>query len=352
MRNKIYINARFLTQETTGVQRFAIEISKILKSQFSDKYIWVSPKNILNDEIAKLLEVVEIGNFSGHLWEQIELPSYLKKNESSLLLNLCNTAPVFYSNKISTIHDMAFFENPLWFSKKFATFYRFLIPRIIRSSKKILTVSKFSKNEIIKYTSTPKENIDIVYNAVSKEFTNNQIQKEDYILTVGSLNPRKNLNTLIEGFQMIEDDSVKLVITGSKDKVFANDYYHHQINENTNIVFTGHLNDNELLELYQKAKVFVFPSLYEGFGIPPLEAMACGVPVITSNIPVFRELYKDSALFFSSTEELTSKLKLLITNIDLQNKLVDRGLNQVEKYSWESSANKLDEIISKLKRNN
>ena len=127
----LIINSRFLTQEITGVQRFAIEISLRLKDLLKDNVLFVAPYNVIQSEIAKRLNVQIIGNHTGHLWEQWDLPHYLKKNGSPLLLNLCNLAPLRYKNKISTIHDVSFVRYPQTFSKKFLFFYKFMIPKII-----------------------------------------------------------------------------------------------------------------------------------------------------------------------------------------------------------------------------
>ena len=144
------VNSRFLTQNITGVQRFAIEISKQLKKLLNSKIQFVAPKNIIHKDLAEELDVKVIGYNTGHLWEQIDLPLYLSSIGKPLLLNLSNTAPLFYKNKIVTIHDVAFKRFPQTYSFKFRMFYNLLIPIILKNSKHILTVSEFSKNEINK----------------------------------------------------------------------------------------------------------------------------------------------------------------------------------------------------------
>lgn len=346
MENKIYINARFLTQSLTGVQRFAIEISMVLKKDFPNKYIWVSSKNIKHFEIAKKLKVEVTGNFTGHFWEQYELPKYLRKKGKPILLNLCNTAPLMYSNKISTIHDMAIYENPRWFSKRFVLYYKFLIPKIIRSSRLVFTVSIFSKNEINERMSKPLNQIEVVHNAVSKIFSPDKFSKGRFLLTVSTLQPRKNLITLINSFREIKDESLKLVIVGVENKLFSDLKIKQRIEEDERIILTGYLTDDELVKYYQKAQIFVYTSLYEGFGIPPLEAMACGTPTIISDIPVFRELYGEAAMFFQSEGDLTNKIEFLLNNENQRVEMIKRGLNLVTRYSWRTSAIKMDKILS------
>lgn len=348
MANKIYINARFLTQSLTGVQRFAMEISRFLKEDFHDKYIWVSPANIIHHEMAKRLEVEITGKHSGHFWEQHDLPKYLRKRDFPMLLNLCNTAPLFYSNKISTIHDVAFLENPKWFSKRFVAYYKFLIPKIVRSSKLVFTVSLFSKSEIHKYMSKPLDQVEVIHNAVSEIFFPGNFAKERWILTVSTLQPRKNLIALINSFHKIEDASLKLVIIGAKNKLFSNEKLNKMIGRDGRIILKENLEDDELVEYYQKAKIFVYTSLYEGFGIPILEAMACGTSTVVSDIPVFRELFGEATTFFRSETDLTNKMELLLDDIELRNEHSKKGFNLVSKYSWKKSAIKVDKILSTL----
>ena len=119
---KIFVNARFLTQHMTGVQRYAVEICLELKRMMGDDIEFVSPCNIIQKKYAEMLNVRIIGRHKGHIWEQIDLPSYLRKNDNPLLLNLCNTAPLFYKNKIVTVHDVAFMPYPQTFSKSFLYF--------------------------------------------------------------------------------------------------------------------------------------------------------------------------------------------------------------------------------------
>mgnify|MGYP002626364654 CR=1 FL=1 len=135
-----------------------------------DNVSFVAPGNVIQSEIAERLDVKIVGKHTGHLWEQWDLPHYLKKNGCPLLLNLCNLAPLRYKNKISTIHDVSFIRYPQTFSKKFLLFYNFMIPKIISSSKMILTVSEFSKREIIDVYGTDENKIEVIYNAVNQNF--------------------------------------------------------------------------------------------------------------------------------------------------------------------------------------
>ncbi len=160
MRN-VVINARFLTQQITGVQRFAIELSKRIK-EFYPGIEFVAPFNIKQKQLAKDLNVKVIGFYSGHLWEQLDLVNYLKSKSNPLLICLANTAPLYYKKKIVAIHDLAWKHLPQSVSKKFYFWYLFMTKRIASSSIHFITVSNFSKKDISKNLGIPKNKITVI----------------------------------------------------------------------------------------------------------------------------------------------------------------------------------------------
>jgi len=345
--NQVYINARFLTQPITGVQRFAIEISKQLK-KLAPSIRFVAPSNIIQHELADNLGVEIFGRFSGHLWEQTELPFYLRKKGRPLLLCPANTAPLHYYNKIITIHDVAFERFPQTFSWKFRLFYKFMIPHLLRSCLYVITVSEFSRTEISRIYGHDRDNIMVVYNAVNEDFTPKESEhREPYILAVSSLNYRKNFHTLIKAFNRLDRTDVKFYIVGGHDSNFADMTLDLDIEKNKNIVFKGRVNEKELVSLYSNALCFVFPSLYEGFGIPPLEAQACGCPVLVSKAASLPEVFGDSALYCDpfSVEDIAEKISALLDDSTMQNKLRKRGFENVKRFSWETSAKQILKIM-------
>jgi len=345
----IIINSRFLTQKITGTQRFAIEISLQLKKLIPD-ITFIAPKSITHKDVAKKLNVKIIGTNTRHIWEQIDFPLYLKRQGNPLLINLVNTAPLLYEKQIVTIHDLAFLRHPEWFSRKFYLFYRILIPQIAKKSRKIITVSNFSKTEIIDLFNIPSEKIEVINNGVPKKFFYNPlIKKENIILAVSSLDPRKNFKNLILAFKKLKLKKYKLLIVGSKNKVFSNQEIEQLINETPNIKFTGYVSDEKLINLYQKAKVFVYPSLYEGFGLPPLEAMACGTPVVVSNVASLPEVCGDAAYYINpyDVNDIIRGIETVLKDENLQKKLIQKGLERVKLFSWEKSAEKLAEIVER-----
>lgn len=288
---KFFVNARFLTQPITGVQRYGIEISRQIK-RLNPDVVFLAPRNIIHEDLAHELDVVIIGNWSGHFWEQIELPIFLRKKKLPLL-NLGNTAPLLYSLNWTTIHDLAFHHHPEWNSKSFALFYSYLIPRIAHKSKQIFTVSNTIKQEL--QSCYGLKNTIITYNGIANQFEENkQLAKEKIILSVGSFNKRKNHQRLIDAFlQSNLKDSYQLIFVGKVSKIFNTTL----TAVHSSIIIYDCLNDEQLSDLYSRASIVVSVSLYEGFGIPILEGLMRGCKVLCSNIPAYKELFAKDAYF-------------------------------------------------------
>jgi len=344
---KIVVNARFLTQDITGVQRFAIELAKRLKKQTKFEIEFLAPKNIIHKDLSKELGVKTIGVFRGHLWEQIDLPVYLKKNKKPLLLSLCSTAPCFYRNQIVTHHDITYIRCPESFSSKFKLLYKVLVPFILKNSKKIITVSEFSKGEISNYFKIPQEKFIVVYNGVdtSKFHPSNRGDSEapKYILAVSSQNYHKNFQGLIQSFKEVKDElkDVNLHIVGGSNIQSFNhiNFDIENLEKEKRILFLGRVNDDELIKAYQQASLFIFPSFYEGFGIPPIEAQACGCPVIASDKASMPEVLNNSVLYFNplSPRELSNQIRYFFNNREIAEQLSEKGLENISRFNWDLS---------------
>lgn len=348
-KKNVCINARFLTQKISGVQRFAIELSIRLQKLDPD-IVFLSPKVAMNSDLANKLNVVVVGEFTGHLWEQIELPLYLKSHGSPLLINFCNTAPVLYSNKISTIHDLSFYFSE-WFSWRFSFLYKNIIPRIARSSRLIFTGATCIEGELSRRFNLPDGKVSLVKSAVSKIFYNDcssSIYNFEYILVVGSVDPRKNLNRVLEAYSLLNSKE-HLVIVGSSGAIFKAGYDPRLV-ANDRIHFTGYVSDEQLRILYSGAKLFFYPSLYEGFGIPPIEAQACGCPILVSNAASLPEVCGESAIYCDplSISDMKDKLDLCLRSESLRSRLVEKGYVNVSRFSWDVSANHIVACIKGL----
>lgn len=348
----IVVNARFLTQNITGVQRFAIEISLHLKDLLKEEVVFIAPKNIVQREFAQKLGVKTIGRHKGHLWEQLDLPRFLKIKGNPLLLCLCNTAPLYYKNKIVTIHDVAFYVFPKMFSKSFLAVYRFMIPRILKSAKHVITVSEFSKKEIIKYCRIDTDKISVVYNAVSGDFKyigDNNLASHRYFLAVSSLNYRKNFPAVLEAFKKFEEsnDSGELYIIGDMTNSSFSALDIDKYKSDYRIKFLGRVSDNDLIRYYSNAVAFIYPSLYEGFGIPPLEAQQCHCPVISSNATSLPEVLGQSVLFNApaDTDGFATNMQRVFNDAGLRKQLIEKGLTNIKRFSWHESAERITSLL-------
>lgn len=347
MRSKaIYVNGRFLTQPVSGVNRFAYELTRALISLGTDIVV-VCPNREINKEYDLTgFHIVKFGIGNSHIWEQLSLPFFFLFKRNFVLLIFTGLGPVCMSNKIMTIHDLAFMENPNWYSKTYVLWYKMLTPVCSKTSKRVLTVSNFSKREIIRKLRIKEDHITVIYNAASlcdevQQISPNGIP-DKFFLAVSSIDPRKNFERLIRVFSDIPE--YNLVVVGGGNHVFA------RVNIPTsheNIVFTGHVSDGELISLYKNAMAFIYPSLYEGFGIPPIEAMSFGCPVMVSDIEVLHEVCGDAAVFFNPTDdnEIRDRILLLAHTPLLCNELRDRGYENIKRFSWNNSARRLKEII-------
>ncbi|HHS9965205.1 TPA: glycosyltransferase family 4 protein [Raoultella ornithinolytica] len=345
----IYINGRFLTQNLTGVQRFAYELTSRLSLLRDDVVILVPSRNTIRTEYLKYdMAIEEVIGGSGHYWEQVTLPKYLRKKQNPVLVNLCNTGPIFYKNQIVTHHDITYVRYPKGFPLKFKVLYKLLTPVLLNNAKAVITVSNFSKNEISDFYKIPNDKINVIYNSVNDEFkahtdAKKETKNEDYFLAVSSINLHKNLHGLISAFNKT-DLKIKLKIIGGSTNTFSKVNF---INDDPRIEFLGRVDDTELIALYHSAKAFIFPSLYEGFGIPPLEAQTCCCPVISSDRASLKEVLGDSVIYFNpeSKEEIISSLLLINSDDNIRNVLIERGKRNISRFSWDKSASQLNEIL-------
>lgn len=335
----VLINGRFLSQKITGVQRFASEIVKKIdsSSEYWDnlKFSIVVPYDSSVENLnLKNIVIIKLKGKPNYFWEQIKLSKFMKKHKYDYLLSLCNVAPISLKKKnMVCIHDMAVRTHPEFYSKKFVSVYKFIYKSLCKKATRIFSVSEFSKNEIIKYYPNTKGKIVVVPNAVNEEFgtyigevNQNLLQYEnkEFYFSVGSASINKNMKYV---YSLAKKNPNKLfLISGTKNKVFS-DVSNEKLN---NVIHLGYLSDDELSYLYSKAKGFIFPSIYEGFGIPPLEAIKCGCKhIIVSDIPVMHEIFGEKGINY-------------INPYDYETNIFNKELLELEnfdkKYSWEHSA--------------
>lgn len=351
---RIGINGRFLVAKKTGVQRAAYNLIKTLVSvDRENQYFLFTGKDEIGkkdwdyENVRVIGSFIETGKtFRNLVWEQISLPFFAKKYRVDLLHSPANMSPLFYWGKsIVHIHDVCFVVNPQWYSFSFRTWYNWVIPRLAKRAARVITNSNNSRNDILQFCQLPVDKVSMVYWAVDDSFLGNNIpgnrdeKVEDYILYVGSLEPRKNIKSLIEAFQKLRKDHenlrTKLVLIGGESPLFA-DLKLNISDFGDDIILKGFVSDEELKGYYRHAGLVAYPSLYEGFGLPPLEAMASGAPVVTSMTSSLPEVVGDAAIKVNPLDVhmLAESMAKILSNDDFRQKLIQKGYDQVKKFNW------------------
>lgn len=351
---RIGINGRFLAAKRTGVQRAAYNLIRALVKVDRDNeyFLFTAHDQVGNPDWAYSNVTVvpsrirEGESFRNHFWEQFTLPRLAHRYKVDILHSPANIAPLFYKGRsVVHIHDLCFVVNPQWYSFSFRTVYNLVIPRLARRAAKVITNSNNSRNDLLQFCNLQAERVSQVYWAVDDLFLEPapsppvELEFNDYILYVGSLEPRKNIGTLLEAYELLRRDNpdlkTKLVLIGGESPLFAEvrlkvKHYKEDIH------FKGFVNDLVLRDYYRNARLFVYPSLYEGFGLPPLEAMASGVPVVTTMTSSIPEVVGDAALMVSpyDVKQLAETMHSVLADDAVRDRLIARGKEQVRKFNW------------------
>jgi glycosyltransferase involved in cell wall biosynthesis len=338
----IYINTRVLGTHLTGVQRYTRELLVRLSAGLSP----IAPPQPRH-------------GVQGHAWEQLLLPWLVGRN---VLFSPSNTGPFFVKKQVLTLHDAVALDHPEWQNPRFAAWYRFLIPKLARRVAHVITVSKFSKERLLAHIPMEASRITVIPIGVDPRFrpldrseaeaglVNLNLPSSRYVLFVGSHEPRKNLNRLMQAWARIVEKippDVWLVAAGQEGdrRIFSRDPGLASLPRR--VYFTGHVDDGVLPCLYAGALAFVFPSLYEGFGLPPLEAMACGVPVLTGNQTSLPEVVGDAGLMVDpyDVNAIAEGLKRLIGDPGLRDRLRNTGPVRAGRFDWNVTAERTREVL-------
>ena len=356
---RIGIDARMINNTGIGVyiKNLIDGLSKIDKK--NEYLLFVDKKGFDDYKVQqKNFTFIKIKSKIFSLGEQYELPIKICKNNLDLFHGTHFNIPILCNcSVVVTIHDLIlnlFPEEINSYKKKF--YYHIIMNTSLRKSKKIIAVSENTKNDIMRLYRLPKEKVEVVYEAPASRFRkiNNKIKFDfikkkysiykEFMLYVGLKKPHKNLVRLIEAHNIlrnVKNIDIALVISGKMDERYneiMNIIDNYELNDN--VIFTGYIPDDELVDLYNLAKIFVFPSLYEGFGLPPLESMACGTPVVSSNAGSLNEILDDAAIFFDAKNiyDMADKIYQVLTDIGLRERLIKMGLSRVKNISWGKTA--------------
>lgn len=292
--------------------------------------------------------------------EQAILPGYVRGLRIDLLHSLNNTAPIVLGAKsVVTVHDITFIRFPRErFRREKSVYYRVFVPPSLRRATKIISVSQNTAEDLASVYKVPRARIRCVYNGVNNNFGGHseRVFPFAYLLFVGSVEPVKNVLRVIEAFHLFQkrfSSQHHLVVAGPEDWASSSaDGLVRRLGIENRVVFTGEIPDSELESLYRHADLFVFPSLYEGFGLPVLEAMASGTPVITSNVSSLPEVAGDAAILVNpyKTEEIAGAMLRVLTHDGLRRKLSQRGKERARLFTWERCARETLEVYKEVYR--
>ncbi|MFZ9521135.1 MAG: glycosyltransferase family 4 protein [Silvanigrellaceae bacterium] len=360
----IGLNGRFLVAQRTGVQRSAYRLFRSVIEHGDDFnfILFTGDSELFAPEWQRPNVKVVTSPLSqrsvmrNYVWEQIELPRLAARFGVDLLHSPANLAPLAFRGKsIVNIHDLCFLVQPAWFSFTFRSIYRWLVPRIARNSSVVVTNSNYSKNDILKFLNLSVDRIRLTYWSVDPifyEYNKPYHEREDRIIFVGSLEPRKNLRGLLKGFALFKQrnpqSKTRLTVVGCENPLFADIGINRQ-DVGNDVDFRGYISDRELAELFGSVRALVYPSFYEGFGFPPLEAMAAGTPVVTSRTSSLPEVVGSAALLVDpySSEDIAQKIAQAL-DPEVAGKLVEQGNAQVRKFSWDKVGEHMINIYSEI----
>jgi len=332
-------NCQYCLISNEGTEEWA----SINTPKFQNYVTWISNEN----------------HIIGDLWESLYLPFFLKNGGVDVFHGPAFMIPLLQKKKVRmvvTIHDIVAYLMPNTVPLKYAKYMQLLIKLVAMRADKIITPSTSTKNDLMNYLNITDSKIQVIHEGVSTKFKplssekdHSYLQKKfgiknQYMLFIGNLEPRKNIIRLMLAYDQARDKlngNWQLVICGKKGWLYKEILEtYNKLKRNGDIVLTNYVNEVDLLELYRGADIFAFPTLYEGFGLPPLEAMASGVPVLTSNVSSLPEIVGDAALLVdpTSVDQISQGLVKLALSESLRKNLREKGIRQASKFSWKKTA--------------
>jgi glycosyltransferase involved in cell wall biosynthesis len=339
---RIAVNARVTAFSMGGQQRVAAEVGRRLHAAE-----FIAPSRPL-------------GGVSGHLWEQFVLPL---RARGTLLWSPSATGPILTRRQVVTLHDIAFLDVPEYFSRSFRAFYKLLTPRLVRNAAHVVTVSEFSRGRIMERLSVPDDRISVIPNGVADMFrlysptdvaaTRAALDlPQRYFLLQATADRRKNLPRTLAAWARAQrelPDDLMLVVSGNLGRT-------HVFGEVGDIAQTprtrllGYVDDAHMGPLLAGAEAFLFPSLYEGFGLPIVEAMACGAPVLTADATATREIAGEAALLVdpASEDSIARGIVAFAKDPALRAKFAAAGIAHARRFTWDNAAARYEALFERL----
>jgi len=357
---KVAINATFAHENPTGLGVYTYElVRELLKAECDFDFTVYSSSSRLKNLYPNRVTLVtpytspDFG-LKGHLirllWQQTILPFKLRMQKASLLYSTVSEGILSHHRKqIITVHDFLPIKYPESCPRMKYYFY-YSLPILLNNSQAIICISENTKQDIIAYHGIKDKPIHVIYGGFNRQRfyprENGTVQKQygvtNYLLYIGDMRPYKNLERSLEAFARLNLRKFKFVIGGKKDPRFY-PRVEKKMGElflKDRVVFLDYVPEKDLPHLYSEAAAFVFPSLYEGFGMPPLEAMACGCPVVASNTASLPEVCGDAAYYVDpyDVESIAQGMHKVLTDEALKRNLIEKGLERVKLFSWEKAA--------------
>jgi glycosyltransferase involved in cell wall biosynthesis len=338
----IFINTRSQTAGVSGVQRYAVELQRRIGSSLRP----IAPRRPMQ-------------GVKGHLWEQTVLPTLV---HNGLLWSPANSGPLAVRRQLLTVHDVASLDYPEWFKPAFAAWYRWMTPRLVCRVQRVITLSEFSKQRLLALTVIDESRVVVIPGAADGCFCPKSKQEVErvrdrlsirspyYILSLGTLEPRKNLRRLLAAWaSCVRDlpDEIWLVIAGAvgSSRVFSRPEFD---SAPPRVHFTGFVADCDLPALYSGALALAYVSLYEGFGLPALEAMACGTIPLVANNTALPEVVGEAGLLVNpfDSEAIAASIKRIVQDPGLRQALKMQAIKRSGEFSWERAADLTWNVIS------
>lgn len=346
----ISINGRFLAQPVTGVQRYAREllsaIDRVAGEREDIRIRLLTPTVEVALPALRFVRHEAVGRLQGHAWEQLELPRHVGRD---VLFCPGNTAPIASlrgrTRVAVTLHDLSYLYFPKAYSWRFRFLYHALVPRILRDADVVITVSESERAAILGHYPWCGNRLVAVQNGSLPDGVDPvspQPANHPFVLYVGSLSKRKNLPAMLEvATTLAKKRGLRFIFVGGVGSSLIESVIDIDPAVRDHLAFVGQVNEwDALSQYYRSARCFFFPSLYESSGLPPLEAMGCGSPVLAAAIPALMERCGDAALYCNprSVDDMVAKLERLIDDVDLQRTLREAGYERARLFTWENCA--------------
>lgn len=363
----VILNGKFLTMSSTGVSRVAEELTRAIGDILANepdilrgreiRVVAPDETDAARREGVHALNGIRVhrgglfsGKFRNLIWEQLSLPFMARKG---LLVNLCNSGPIWHSHSISLIHDAQVYLTPQSYGRGFRQWYRFMLPILGRRSARILTVSHYSKAKLVAHGVASADKITVIHNGCDQilrvvpdtDFPQRLgLTTGGYVVALANTQAHKNIQVLLQAFMRPELQDMTLVLFGADDR---QDFENKGLKVPDNVVFTGRVSDPELAGLIQGACAMACPSLTEGFGLPPLEAMRLGCPAIIAPCGALPEVCGEAALQADPhmPAQWVAQIRRLKDDPSFLHELSVRGIAQASGFTWDAAARRLLDVL-------